>query len=498
MKLWLPRADLSLAGYSALIERYALNLPLPDRLFAIGTTHSKKTLGNWEVLTPRHYPGDSDFAHLTFALKYEGLHLWVLKALFQKMKPHDIEQFVKQEPTSIYARKIWFLYEWLLGTQLNLADVEQGNYTPIVNPKLQYAGPITKVKRQRIYNNLPGNVNFCPLVRRTEKLDTFLAKGLSEIAAQTMGACHPDVLSRAAAFLMLADSKASYLIEGEQPSENRIQRWGRVMAQAGQTTLTLEELERLQDEVIADYRFVMPGFRLEGGFVGHHDRVTGLPLPEHISAKAEDLEDLMQGFIQTYQQLIHSDYPPVLLAAVLGFGFVFIHPFEDGNGRLHRYLLHHVLAASGFVQPGLVFPVSAVILERIAQYKAVLEAFSKPRLAHIEWKPTLKNNVEVTNDTRDLYRYFDATQQAEFLYECVEQTVQVSLPQEVDYLTRYDRFVTQIKAMLELPDARLNLLLKFLQQNAGRLSKRALEKEFAKLTPEEVEQIEQLYANEFL
>ena len=497
MKLWLPSADLSLAGYSALIERYALNLPLPERLFAIGTTHSKKTLGNWEVLTPRHHPGESDFAHLTFALKYEGLHLWVLKALFQKLPPNEIEQLVKQEPTSIYARKIWFLYEWLLGTKLNLADLEQGNYTPIVNTKLQYAGPVTKVKRQRINNNLPGNVHFCPLVHRTEKLERYLAENLNDIAAQKMGDCHPDVLSRAAAFMMLADSKASYMIEGEQPSLNRIQRWGRVIAQAGQTTLTLEELERLQDEVIADYRFIMPGFRLEGGFVGHHDRVTGLPLPEHISAKAEDLNALMQGLIKTYQQLVHSDYPPVLLAAVLGFGFVFIHPFEDGNGRLHRYLLHHVLAASGFVKPGLVFPVSAVILERIAQYKTVLQAFSKPRLAHIEWQPTLKNNVNVTNDTGDLYRYFDATQQAEFLYECVEQTIQVSLPQEVDYLTRYDRFVTQIKAMLELPDARLNLLLKFLQQNAGHLSKRALEKEFAKLTPSEVEQIEQLYAAEF-
>ncbi|WP_160326768.1 Fic family protein [Thiomicrospira sp. WB1] len=402
-----------------------------------------------------------------------------------------------KEPTSIYARKIWFLYEWLLGTRLHLADAEQGNYTPIVNTKLQYAGPITKVKRQRVDNNLPGNVNFCPLVRRTEKLETFVAKNLSEIAAQKMGACHPDVLSRAAAFLLLADSKASYMIEGEQPSPNRIQRWGRVIAQAGQAPLTLEELERLQDEVIADYRFVMPGFRLEGGFVGHHDRVTGLPLPEHISAKAQDLGGLMQGFLQAYQQLIHSDYPPVLLAAALGFGFVFIHPFEDGNGRLHRYLLHHFLAASGFVKPGVVFPVSAVILERITQYKAVLEAFSKPRLAHIEWKPTLKNNIEVTNDTMDLYRYFDATQQAEFLYECVEQTIQVSLPQEVDYLTRYDRFVTQLKAMLELPDVRLNLLLKFLQQNAGRLSKRALEKEFSKLTFEEVEQIERLYASVF-
>ena len=58
--------------------------------------------------------------------------------------------------------------------------------------------------------------------------------------------------------------------------------------------------------------------------------------------------------------------------------------------------------------------------------------------------------------------------------------------------------IAQYKTMLDLPDARLNLLLKFLQQNEGCLSKRALEKEFAKLTPEEVEQIEQLYANELL
>ena len=34
----------------------------------------------------------------------------------------------------------------------------------------------------------------------------------------------------------------------------------------------------------------------------------------------------------------------VIAAAILAFGFVYIHPFEDGNGRIHRYLIHHVLA----------------------------------------------------------------------------------------------------------------------------------------------------------
>ena len=29
---------------------------------------------------------------------------------------------------------------------------------------------------------------------------------------------------------------------------------------------------------------------------------------------------------------------PIVAAAVLAFGFVYVHPFEDGNGRIHRYL----------------------------------------------------------------------------------------------------------------------------------------------------------------
>ncbi len=64
----------------------------------------------------------------------------------------------------------------------------------------------------------------------------------------------------------------------------------------------------------------------------------------------------------------------------LGFRLLFTHPFEDGNGRIHRYLFHHVLAESGFVPKGLVFPVSAVILERIDDYRKILQWYSKPRL----------------------------------------------------------------------------------------------------------------------
>ena len=71
------------------------------------------------------------------------------------------------------------------------------------------------------------------------------------------------------------------------------------------------------------------------------------------------------------------------------------------------------------LRPGIIFPVSASILHHIDEYRAVLEQFSHPLLNFIEWKETSGHNVKVLNDTIDFYRYFDATRQAEFLYDCV-------------------------------------------------------------------------------
>jgi hypothetical protein len=67
----------------------------------------------------------------------------------------------------------------------------------------------------------------------------------------------------------------------------------------------------------------------------------------------------------------------LIAAAMLAFGFVYIHPFEDGNGRIHRYLIHHVLARRGYSPLGVHFPVAAAILERIDDYRAVLESYSR-------------------------------------------------------------------------------------------------------------------------
>lgn len=381
--------------------------------------------------------------------------------------------------------------------KLDLPDAETGNFVDALDSTQHFPGPSEISKRHRIRNNLPGVRDFCPLVRRTVKLEKFIDIHLNRLAHEKTGMIHPDVLARAAAFLLLKDSRASFEIEGEHPGKNRTERWGRAISQAGFYPLSLEELLRLQKIVIEDQRFVPMGLRKEGGFIGVHERLTGTPLPDHISAKWQDLPRLLDGMIAAYQRFKGGGFDPVILAAMIAFGFVFIHPFADGNGRIQRYLIHHVLAEHGFTPKAVVFPISAVILERIDEYRRVLESYSRPRLEFIKWRPTASGNVEVLNETIDLYRYFDATYLAEFLYDCVRQTVEKTLPDEISYLEQYDQMKNAINDRFDMPDHTADLLIRFLQQNKGVLSQRAKEKEFKALTSKECQQLEKLYVQIF-
>jgi hypothetical protein len=493
----LPEPDATLAGYAALMHAYALKVPMPDGLCAISRKHKRYQQECWSVYTVRHKPDDSLSAHLSFALRYEGVDLAVLKALFLSIDPREVERIIRNEPTGKFSRRLWFLYEWLMDRRLDLPDANVTNFVDALDPTLQYPGPATPSRRHRVRNNLPGVRDYCALIRRTPKLEALIATRLNEKVKENLGQVHPDVLARAAAFLLLKDSKASYAIEGERPAHNRAERWGRAIGQAGRQRLTTEELIRLQEIVITDRRFTQMGWRTEGGFIGLHDRLANAPVPDHISARWQDIMPLVQGLIDTGTRLSDSDYDPVLTATLIAFGFVFIHPFEDGNGRIHRYLIHHVLAEKGFAPRGLVFPVSAAILEHMEDYRQTLEAYSQPRLALVDWRPSPSGNVDVLNETMDLYRYFDATRQAEFLYDCVQQTVERILPEEVTYLVRHDQMRTFIETHFDMPDKVTETLIGFLRHGNGRLSIRARTKEFHALTDEEAAMLEDRYAHIF-
>jgi len=484
------------AGYAALIHAYELRVPLPRNLAAIGTRHRVTEEAGWRIYTPRHAPEATLEGHLTFALKYEGLDLAVLKRLFLAASPDEIKALVRAKPTGLYTRRIWFLYEWLLGRELDLPPAGKVSYVEAVDTDLQYAAVGENSLRHRVRNNMPGTPKFCPLVFRSKALDEFIGQDLKKRALDVVSEVPKDLLARTAAFLLLKDSKSSYVIEGKRPPQDRIQRWGRAIGEAGRAPLDEDALLRLQRIVIGDERFVKLGLRAEGGFVGEHDRDTSQPIPDHVSARPSDLASLVEGLI-AFDRTAAGDLDPVIAAAVLAFGFVYIHPFEDGNGRIHRYLVHHVLARRGFNPPSVHFPVSAAILDKINAYREVLESYSGRLLPVVEWELTKSGNVNVLNDTSDFYRFFDATPHAEFLYACVRKTIEEDLPNETRFLKSFDQFRAGIENLIDMPERTLNNLFGFLRQNDGRLSKRTRESEFAELTPEEVSQVEEVYRASF-
>lgn len=491
-----------IVGYAAIINNLNLEVPIPAPIALVCNQNKKYQTEKWIVFPKSYLPDDNKqlteiealYKHLVFALKYEGINLLVFRFLTKHYSKDKLTEIVNIEPTGQYSRKIWFLIEWITGTLLEAKEnLSKKSYVPLLDDKLQYTVDGIKSPRHLIINNLPGTRNFCPLIRKTPKLEQYVSANLSKQENSYLQNVHKEILQRASAFLLLKDSKASFSIEGESPKSKRAARWGHAIGQAGINDLSKEEFIRLQQLVIASDRFTDMGFRRKGGFVGEHDRITGEPIPDHISARWQDLGQLIDGLIATTELLLKTDTDAVLTAAIIAFGFVFIHPFEDGNGRIHRYLVHHILAKKLFSQQGIIFPVSASILDHIYDYRKVLESYSQPLLDFIEWRETKDHNIEVLNETIDYYRYFDATKLAEFLYDCVYDTIENIIPYEINYLTCYDEFKNFLDNEYDMPDKSVALLVQFLEQNNGKLSKRAREKEFNALTNKEVDEIENNY-----
>lgn len=487
-----------LAGWAWLVDAYGVSAPVrrPSCVSEQHVSGSRRTEGVWTIFDKRYWPGDRFTDQLTFALRHEDLEFLVLKRAFEAVPKNEMEAFVRTTPTGIPVRRAWFLYEALTGRTLDVEDAPRAAAIDVLDAKAYFTGKARISKRHRVRDNLLGTGRFCPVIRRTRTLEEFLQLDLSAKARETVGRTGAHLVARAASFLLLADSRASFEIEGERPPRDRLERWGRAILQAGKSRLTLDEIIRLQRVLIEDTRFVRTGLRPDGVFLGERDHQGG-PLPEFIGARAADLHELMAGLLEANDRMREDGIDAVLKAAATAFGFVYIHPFQDGNGRMHRCLIHHVLAERRFTPPGMVFPVSSVMLDRIDDYRTTLQSHSAPLMPFIEWRPTPERNVEVVNDTADLYRYFDCTQEAEFLYACVRRTVEEDLPREIDYLRRHDDAIRRIMDAVEMPDRMAENLVMYIRQNKGVLSKKRREGEFHQLRDDEAALIEGIVRDAF-
>ena len=438
---------------------------------------------------PRDYAtGDDLLANLRFALRYEPLDLGILVAAFEAMPPELLAGWIRAEPTGSYARRTWFLYEHLTGRTLDLAAAPGGRYIPALDPAKHITGAPRNSPRHRVVDNLLGSARLCPTIRRTERLDQHLASHLDQEARAVVEPYDPALIARATSYLYTKETRSSFAIEGETPTANRAERFVAALRSAARFDPSdPAALIGLQNAIV-DPRYAATAWRDIQNFVG--ETTVGFGEQVHyICPKPDDVPSLMQGWMDLVERLVADRVDPVVAAAIAAFSFVFIHPFEDGNGRIHRFMIHQILSRTRFSPGDMIFPVSAAIMRDQRSYDAVLETFSQPLLALIDWDLDANGELVIRGDTARHYRFFDATLFAEYLYDRVADTVRTDLRAELGFLATFDRAKAAIDDIVDMPDRRAALLIRLLMQNGGTLS-RSKRGQFAELTDAELAAME--------
>ena len=484
-----------LAGYAMLIDRYGLDV-IPNWHKSLVTTsgvHRIESSGDVieEVYPSKYWPGNTLGNHLEFALKYDGTNLAILASLFHEAVEEDLLEYVKSKPTGKYARRLWFLYEFLTGKALPLDDLDRGNYIDLLEPDEYYTvTPSRKIRRQRINDNLPGDSRFCPMIRRTDTLRTFEKMDLSNQCRQLVSSYSPELLKRALGYLYTKETRSSFEIEHINPTSTRTERFVALLQMAEQKDFCRKmQLIEVQNRIV-DARFRDSDYRSSQNYVG--ETVAWQKEKIHFACpKPEDLPDLMDGLIAAHERMDTGDMSAVIQAAAIAYGFVFLHPFEDGNGRIHRFLIHNILARRGFTPEGLMFPISAAMLKNPADYDASLEAFSRQLMPLVEYSLDEDGHMTVHNDTAIWYRYIDMTPQAEALFRFIDQTINTELTDELTFLANYDKAKKAIQEIVDMPDRQIDLFIRFCLQNNGRISARKRAAKFDYLSDEEIARLEQ-------
>ena len=483
------------AGYAALIQRLGLQV-IPnwhESVVASSGTHRIDSTGDVvrETYIPRYWPGNALGDHLEFALKYDGVNLAILASIFNAVDASRITAYVQSKPTGKYTRRIWYLHELITGKRLPLDDLKRGNYVDLLDPEayITVSSP-RQVRRQRVNDNLLGDGRFCPMIRRTEAIQRFMETDLKERCQRILARYPQQLLKRALNYLYTKETRSSFEIEHIRPSANRTERFVALLQLAEKEDFCSKpHLIDLQNRIV-DPRFADADYRTGQNYVGQ----TVSPQAQRVHfacPRPEDLPDLMAGLIAAYRRMGENGVHPVVHATTIAYGFVFLHPFEDGNGRIHRFLIHNILARRGFTPEGLMFPVSAAMLKNPGDYDASLEEFSRPLAPLVDFSLDEEGRMTVNNDTSVWYRFINMTGQVEALFAFIEKTIDTELVEELSFLANYDRTKGAIQDIVDMPDRKIDLFIRFCLQNNGRLSTRKRSSHFDFLTDDEAARLEQ-------
>ena len=484
--------DKNLIGGAWLAAHLGIDLVMPlnirSRIGGRRATHTVDGLTT-ETYVASMRPSETLRGHLTFLLKHEVPHFELLSRLFQVVNPPELKTWIADEPSSQYARRAGFLFEFFTGRELDIDAKIGGHYIDALDDqKLVTASPEHSIPnpRWRVRDNLPGTRNFCPMLRKTPELQAAMALDIPGLIQQLSLEFGDDLLMRSAVWMTLRESKSSFAIEGEADQSDRIQRFADVLARrTGQGSWPLDNntLAELQNEILGQRTTLQQlGLRQSPVFVGEVVRYQ--EIVHYIAPPPEDIGAMLDGLVTFLKRT--EGQSSVMRSTVGAFGFVYIHPLADGNGRVHRFLINDILRRDAAVKDPLILPVSSMIASEPAErrsYARILDQISLPLMQsmtglyhfasdYTSYPDGVRSNFNFrgTEQARPVWRHLDLTSHAIYLAHVINRTICDDMRNESVHLRNHAIARAAIKEIIEIPDMQIDRLIRSVEANPGKLS----------------------------
>lgn len=457
-------------GYAYLHQ--ALGLPAfePQRPARIAPV-TRVTIASNALLVPAHVaPQAQDpLSHILFALKHEGTNLQILAQALPRVPAEDLTTAIRNAPSSAYIRIACYLWEYFTGKILEAPANVAGPTANLFDPRRYLTTRGIRNPKWRVRFNGLGSPDYCVTVERTSAIEDLLAQDILGQATAFLGALEPAAADRALSWAYLHETESSFAIEREKPSATKAETFVTLLQQAYLPhPLNEDYLVSLQNATITNPPDKAAAYRHQQNWL--RGPLRGAAGITYVPPPPESVSTLMTNILALTDQAPKT-IDPLVIAAVVSFAFVFVHPFMDGNGRLSRFLFHQVLAQSGKLPNGLLLPVSIAMKRNESAYLVALQSFSVP--ARKWWEVRWLDGEEyalrfMADDT--LYRYWDATTCVTFGLQMAQQALERDLREETEFLARYDHIFKAVDDRFDVRNPDLTtLVLSCLQQN-GRIS----------------------------
>jgi len=481
-------------GYAHLHEALNIRALVPKRTAMVKPVTRITLIGDCLAVPQTVAPAQgSTLEHILFALKHEGVNLGILAQALETVAAEQMLAELAKSPNGVFIRKACFLWESFTGQQLEYQVPVRGSVVALFDPKLYVTGPAIRNSRWRVDFNGLGSLRYCATVERTAELQALLDLDIIGRARAFMATLPPEMMDRAINWAYLHETRDSFAIEKEEPSEEKSRRFVHLLRQAHeQTELSEDYLVELQNSTVSNPFDKAVLFRHEQNHL--HNGLRGAAGVSYVPPAPDLCRELMEELMR-FANHSARQVDPLVAAAVVAFGFVFLHPFMDGNGRLSRFLIHQTLCHSGALQNGLLLPVSVAMKHEESGYLEALKGFSKParEFWNVTWLDADQMAFEFVGHP-SIYRYWDATQCVEFTLQMARRALEVELREETQFLERYDVLVKAVNDRFDVRGSDLSKLVMMCLDNDGKVSKNR-RKQFQYSVPEEVfEFIEQLAA----